>query len=101
MGYMSALSMAAAVDDGLASLREAMVWHLRSNHYPPVSLVMVEPCLAAILAANEGEAARLVELPGGSAIEAWHLIELLHLDAFVNDDEGYDEDAGFERRGDR
>ncbi len=58
MGALQAAEMASLMDS-----RTAMAWHLRSNHYPPVPAVMIDPCLEAIEAALDGEWDRLIQLP--------------------------------------
>jgi len=46
-------------------LRDAIGIHLRNNHYPPVPLSMVTPCIRAIEACIERDWERLIELPDG------------------------------------
>lgn len=83
--------MSEAVDDGLVSLEQALIWHLTSNHYPPVPLIMVPICLAAIDAANEDDWDCPIDLPddvsykGNDTAPAWAIIEAHHLDAFLSD----------------
>ena len=43
MGYNTALDLSTELD-----LEMAISIHLQSNHYPPVPLSMVEPCIEAI-----------------------------------------------------
>jgi hypothetical protein len=44
MGYNTAVSLSEELD-----LEVALGYHLQGNHYPPVPLSMVEPCIEAIL----------------------------------------------------
>ncbi len=44
MGHLSAVGMA----DAAPSLEIALEWHLTHNHYPPVPVSMVGPCVEAI-----------------------------------------------------
>ena len=67
MGNHNAAAMAEAVGEGQVALRPALVWHLTANHFPPVPVSMVEPCLAAIEAAVDGDWALDIELPDGVA----------------------------------
>ena len=60
MGYMQAQEMAEMLE-----IESAISWHLQSNHYPPVPVSMVKPCLDAIEAALEGDWLRMIEMPAG------------------------------------
>lgn len=72
------------------SLKEAITIHLRSNHYPPIPLDMVEPCINAIEAYNELDSEKLIELPNGitwrnrNSAPAYAIIEGHHLEAWLN-----------------
>lgn len=65
---------------------------LRSNHYPPVPLSMVQPCIEAIDAYNEDEPNTLIELPAGvswrgeDSAPAWAIVEGHHLEAWCKHD---------------
>ena len=65
MGATGAMGFSESVRDGEVSLRQALLWHLTSNHYPPVSAEMVDPCIKAIEKANAGEWDAKVRLPKG------------------------------------
>lgn len=102
MGSLQAAEMAEAmtIEDGLA-------WHLRSNHYPPVPLSMVEPCIEAIYACNDGDYERLIQLPidgldrngepfqitwrGSDKAPAYAIVEGHHLNAWIELDEEYED----------
>lgn len=64
-------------------------WHLTGNHFPPVPTSMVEPCIEAINAVNEGDYDREVELPEGVTYKgrdtapAWAIVDQHHLDTFL------------------
>jgi hypothetical protein len=75
-------------------LSAQLAHHLRGNHYPPVPIEMVEPCIKAIdtvQRAQWGDASSsdLVELPNGvsyrgeTSAPAYALVESFHLDAFI------------------
>jgi hypothetical protein len=78
-------------------LESSIGYHLRSNHYPPVPLSMVQPCINAIDAYWEEDLNRHIELPDGvlwrgeEYAPAWAIIEGHHLDAWCRDDEYYEE----------
>lgn len=101
MGSLQAAEMAEVmtIEDGLA-------WHLRSNHYPPVPLVMVEPCVEAIEAALSDDWDKEIKLPfdgerdgkpfqitwrGQDTAPAWAIIEGHHLHNWIELDEEYEE----------
>jgi hypothetical protein len=71
------------------SLRDSIAIHLRGNHYPPVPLSMVEPCLEAIEACNDEMNSKLITLPEGvtwrGSVEApaWAIVEAHHLNAWI------------------
>lgn len=73
-------------------MASAIGMHLRTNHYPPVPLSMVQPCIDAIDAYWEDDGHRHIDLPEGvswrgeSYAPAWALIESHHLDAWCQDD---------------
>jgi len=46
-------------------LEMAISIHLQSNHYPPVPLSMVQPCIDAIDACWDEDYNQLIELPEG------------------------------------
>lgn len=102
MGSLQAQEMAELLDE-----RTAMAWHLQSNHYPPVPASMIDPCLDAIHAYNNGDYDELIKLPfdgvdrngepfqitwrGKDSAPAWAIIEGHHLSAWVELDEEFDE----------
>lgn len=96
MGSLAAQDMAAH-----ATLEQALVWHLQSNHYPPVPVTMVPVCVEAIEAIEDGDTDRRIELPEGTLYRgqetapAWAIAEAHHLDAFIahepDDDVWYEE----------
>jgi len=95
MGSLAAQDMAAH-----ATLEQTLVWHLQSNHYPPVPVSMVPVCIAAIDAVNEWESERLIDLPDGTLYKgkeqapAWAIVEAHHLDHFLTSEE--DDDVWYE-----
>ena len=101
MGMNTALDLAENID---ISLEQAIGYHLQGNHYPPVPLSMVKPCIEALDAARDMDAMRQIEMPEGvsykgkSTAPAWAIIEQHHLDAWLPQDEDdyYNEDNEFE-----
>lgn len=80
----------------VAKVEQAMVWHLRSNHYPPIPMSMVHPCLRAVEYANAGEWNKRVRLPEGMTFKGKYktapvrdIVEAHHLEAFLTPDEDY------------
>lgn len=90
MGHINALGMAEAMEDGMIELRQALAWHLQSNHYPPVPLSMVYPCVLAIGLVTEGEHDINVVLPDGilwrgqPVAPAWAVVDAHHLESFID-----------------
>jgi len=88
MGSLQAQEMAELLD-----IDSALSWHLRSNHYPPVPLSMIEPCKQAIEAFLEGDYLRMIEMPegvsyrGSNQAPADAIISQHHLEAWVELDE--------------
>ena len=103
MGSLQAAEMAELMDS-----RTAMVWHLTSNHYPPVPVTMVDACLEAIEAGIDDDYDRLIQLPfdgldrngepfqitwrGQDKAPAWAIIEGHHLHTWIElDEEGMED----------
>ena len=100
MGHNTAMDLAENID---LSLEDAIGYHLQGNHYPPVPLSMVQPCIDAIDAYHEDDAMREISMPigvmykGRMTAPAWAIIEQHHLDAWLPENiEYYNEDEGFE-----
>ena len=70
-------------------LEMAISIHLQSNHYPPVPLSMVEPCIEAIDAYYEEDYNKMIEMPegvsyrGNTHAPAHAIIEQHHLGAWL------------------
>ena len=71
-------------------IRQQLAYHLQGNHYPPVPVSMVGPCLDAIDACNDEDYQRLIELPEGvywrgeTSAPASAIAEAHHLDSWIN-----------------
>lgn len=69
-------------------LDNAIAIHLRGNHYPPVPLSMVQPCIEAINAYWDEDLNKSIDMPegvlyrGSNQAPAWAIIESHHLDAW-------------------
>ncbi len=100
MGSVTALG----IQDSVLDLETQLAYHLQGNHYPPVPLSMVQPCIDAIDAYSDNDAMRQIAMPEGvfykgmSHAPAWAIIDQHHLDFWLPQDDEYygDEDAGFE-----
>ena len=70
-------------------LETAIGYHLQGNHYPPVPLSMVEPCIEAIDAYYDEDYNKLIEMPEGVSYRgskyapAYAIIEQHHLEAWL------------------
>jgi hypothetical protein len=84
MGSNTALDLASEFD-----LEQGIAYHLQGNHYPPVPLSMVQPCIEAIDAYYEEDFDRAIEMPEGVSYKgnthapAWAIVEQHHLDAWL------------------
>ena len=84
MGYNTALDLASEFD-----LEQGIAYHLQGNHYPPVPISMVKPCIDAIDAYYDESYDKLIEMPEGVSYKgnthapAWAIIEQHHLDAWL------------------
>lgn len=99
MGSVTALG----IQDSVLDLETQLAYHLQGNHYPPVPLSMVKPCIEAIDAYYDNDAMRQISMPDGVLYKgrmtapAWAIIEQHHLDFWLpQDDEYIEEDAGYE-----
>ncbi len=102
MGNLNAAAMAEAVGEGQVGLRPALVWHLQSNHYPPVPTSMVDACIAAIEAAADDDWDLDIELPDSvtyrdqSTAPASAIVANYHLEFFVENQLVINEATEFE-----
>jgi hypothetical protein len=93
MGRNTAQDLAENVID----IRQSIAIQLRSNHYPPVPLSMVEPCIEAIHAVSEGNTHRQINLPKGVSwrgyptAPAYTIVEAHHLEPWC-DFHSYDDE---------
>jgi len=85
MGSVTAIGLA----DSVLDLETQLAYHLQGNHYPPVPLSMVQPCIDAIDAAYDEDYDREIEMPEGvfykgkTTAPAWAIVEQHHLDWFI------------------
>lgn len=103
MGRNNAEGMAAAVSGGFFDLREALDWHLRHNHYPPLPVEYIDVAEKAIeiLSVEHGSGyAEPVLIPdvgvtprdsfvveGETFCHAGVLADIMHLWPFIEEEE--------------
>jgi hypothetical protein len=86
MGSTTAQDLAENVID----IRQSIGYHLRGNHYPPVPLTMVEPCVEAIYAVSDGDTHKSIQLPEGvfwkgyPTAPAYAIVESHHLEPWCD-----------------
>ncbi len=86
MGSNTAQDLAENVID----IRQSIGYHLRGNHYPPVPLTMVEPCIEAIYAVSDGDTHKSIQLPEGvfwkgyPTAPAYAIVESHHLEPWCD-----------------
>ena len=89
MGTGNAQAMNQQIKEGAIDIDTALLWHLESNHYPPVPAAMVPVAKKAIEHANLGEWDASVEFPEGWVVnnlremEVSKIVEIMHLDSFI------------------
>lgn len=92
MGSNFAIDLAGLDEFNPLTLEQKVSLHLQVNHYPPVPLSMVQPCVQAITAINECREDKSIDLPEGvlykgkTSAPAWAIIEQHHLEAWVQDE---------------
>lgn len=93
MGRLHSEEFAKLSAMGEVSLEQAIGMHLQNNHYPPIPLSMVDSCIEAIDAGNEGDIDREIKMPEGvtyrgeTTAPAWAIIEQHHLDNWIEREE--------------
>jgi hypothetical protein len=98
MGSVTAIGLA----DSVLDLETQLAYHLQGNHYPPVPLSMVQPCIEAIDAYYDEDYERFIAMPEGvfykgmSHAPASAIVEQHHLEWFIQPVEDSNEDLGFE-----
>ena len=98
MGSITALG----IQDTVLDLETQLAYHLQGNHYPPVPLSMVQPCIEAIDAYYDEDYDRFIAMPEGvfykgmSHAPASAIVDQHHLSWFIDPVEDSNEDAGFE-----
>jgi hypothetical protein len=93
MGYSQAADMAEMVQEGQTSLHQALLYHLRCNHYPPAPESMVDVALQAIRAGSQDDWTKRIQLPEGVThrrygrmAPAFAIVEAFHLEPFIQED---------------
>jgi hypothetical protein len=59
-------------------------YHLRNNHYPPVSDAFIDTAKQAIELANDGQWDDEIEMPNGITLTVSRIVEGLHLDFYLD-----------------
>jgi len=86
MGFNTATELAEAIE---LQLEDQIGYHLQGNHYPPVPLSMVQPCIEAIDAYYDEDFNKEIAMPEGvsyrgkTTAPAWAIIEQHHLSAWL------------------
>jgi hypothetical protein len=89
----STLARELAEGDFGLDLRAQITIQLRGNHYPPVPYEMVDPCMDAIVAYNDGDTDLPIALPspikwkGQDHAPAHAIIEAHHLSDWISYEE--------------
>ena len=89
MGSVTAIGLA----DTELDLETQLAYHLQGNHYPPVPLSMVQPCIEAIDAYYDEDYERFIAMPEGitykgrTTAPAWAIVEQHHLSFWLPEDD--------------
>lgn len=93
MGAVTALG----IQDTVLDLETQILYHLKSNHYPPVPSEMVQPCIDAIDAYYEEDYHRMIDMPkvgdfqityrGSTQAPASAIIEQHHLSFWLPEED--------------
>ena len=89
MGSRTALG----IQDSVLDLETQLAYHLQGNHYPPVPLSMVQPCIEAIDAYYDEDYERFIAMPEGitykgrTTAPAWAIIEQHHLSFWLPEED--------------
>jgi hypothetical protein len=93
MGAVTALG----IQDSVLDLETQILYHLKSNHYPPVPAEMVQPCIDAIDAYYEEDYQRMIDMPkvgdfqityrGSTQAPASAIIEQHHLSFWLPEED--------------
>lgn len=82
-------NLAQDLAENVIDIRQSIAIQLRSNHYPPVPLTMVEPCIEAIYACSDENYDKKITLPegvtwrGSVTAPAWAIVEGHHLEPWL------------------
>ena len=87
MGYRTALEFKELADEGAISLERALEYHLTANCYPPVHPAFIPVAVMAIHYYKDGDYDTIIALPNGKALTVYQIVEGLHLDAFVDEED--------------
>ena len=66
---------------------QALSWHLQYNHYPPIHQSFVKVAEEAIDRASEEDYDYVIEMPNGRKLTTAQIIEGLHLESFLDEEE--------------
>jgi len=66
---------------------QALEWHLGCNHFPPIHKSFIPIAQEAIKLANQGIHDRIIKMPNGKELTVEAIIDGLHLDSFLDQDE--------------
>jgi len=94
MGSVTAIGLA----DSVLDLETQLAYHLQGNHYPPVPLSMVQPCIDAIDAYYDEDYRREIDLPQGVlwrgqvTAPADAIIKQHHLSWFIDPVDNYEDE---------
>ena len=72
---------------GMLPLRQVLEIHLSCNFFPPISVSVAPIAEEAIEEVNNGNHDTMIRLPNGSSLKASWIVEILHLESFLDNEE--------------
>ena len=93
MGY----NLASALTELDAPLKTQIKIHLVNNFYPPIPSFMAQTCVDALNAYWEEDTNRMIDMPkgvsykGSTSAPAWAIVEQHKLDAWLDENEDYED----------
>ena len=89
MGRLQAEEMAVWQKDR----HQGLIWHLQSNHYPPIGIEFVPVAEKAIDKVIQGEYNFSIKMPNNKTLTAGEIVEGLHLEPWVESDSEFIEEV--------
>jgi len=84
MGSTTTIGLNECVQNNSINLDTALLYHLQSNHYPPIHKIFIETAKKAIEFGNKENWDKEIKLPNGVTKTVGDIINELHLVPFLD-----------------